>query len=152
MMSFNPKKVFSRILSYLKILGKEIESIDEDKFAILIKEKIDGGTHRILVQLYTSGWISTRALLVRNETLNRLGGSSCLVLRYLLQTSYRAAEFKFAMDEMGNIYITEDIHISALTFDAFDEEYHAIPAAIKEFKERIKPEIERLIATDFEIV
>ena len=138
------ERIFSRVLFYLKILGKNIIQIDKEKLFVKVEEKINKRKIEIDIGLVPPFWVIMRAKLLDGAEIERLGGSAYIVFRELLKISFKSAEFKFAMDDTANIYITEDIHFDALTFDVFDEEYHAIPAAAKTFYEKLYPEIKDL--------
>ncbi len=146
-MSLSTEGLYQRIKFYLSLLKKNIIYEDKEKFIIAVEEKVDGKPIVVTVVFLQPVWIHIRAKLIDGSEMEKLGGSRYIIYRELLKVSFRSAEFKFAMDDQFNIYITEDIHVAALTFDVFEEEYNAIPAAYKSFYEQIYPEMKTLAET-----
>jgi len=144
-MSVSPEKIFDRLLNYLSLLKRKIIRVDREHFVIMVEETVDNKKITIMIGLSPPFWVVMRAKLVDGSEIEKLGYSAYIVYREILRLSFRSAEFKFAMDDQKNIYITEDIHFAALTFDVFDEEYYAIPAAFKTFHEKIYPEIKEIV-------
>lgn len=138
------ERIFQRILFYLKILEKKIINVDPKNLVIIVEEVVDNKKLPIQIHLSPPHWVVMRAKLIDGSEIRRIEGSEFIIFRELLRYSYKSAEFKFSLDDEYSIYITEDIHFSALTFDVFDEEYHAIPAAAKLFWEKVFPEIKTL--------
>lgn len=146
-MSILTERLYPRIKFYLSLLKKKIIYEDREKFIINIEEKIDNKPLIVTVVYLPPVWIHIRAKLIDGSEMRRLGGSKYIIYRELLKLSFKSAEFKFAMDDQFNVYITQDIHIAALTFDVFEEEYNAIPAAYKVFHKEIYPEMKSLAET-----
>ena len=143
-MSFSVDRLFDRVLFYLKLLGKKVVEVNKEKYFVKVEERVNKKRIEITIALVPPFWVTMRGKLLDGEEIRKLGGMAYIVYRELLKLSFRSAEFKFAMDDEYNIYITEDIHFAALTFDVFDEEYNAIPAAAKTFYDRLYPEIKQI--------
>ncbi len=147
-MSLPTDRLYQRIKFYLSLLKKKIIYEDEKKFIITVEERVNNEPLVVTVLYLPPVWIHIRAKLIDGSEMEKLGGSRYIIYRELLKLSFRSAEFKFAMDDQFNIYITEDIHIAALTFDVFEEEYNAIPAAYKTFHETIYPDMKALAESE----
>jgi len=146
-MSISTERLYQRIKFYLNLLKKKIIYEDKEKFIITVEERVDDEPLVVTVVYLPPVWIHLRAKLIDGSEMEKLGGSKYIIYRELLKLSFRSAEFKFAIDDQSNIYITQDIHIAALTFDVFEEEYNAIPAAYKTFHKEIYPEMKNLAET-----
>ncbi len=134
-------EAFEKVLKYLNWMKREIIDVSKDDRVILVLEKIRGYEDKVkvLIKVFNENWLGMMAMLLSREDIRRLGVEERILLQQLLKLSFNAAEFNFALDPEGNVLIKEDIHLAALSFDVFEEEYFAIPSAIKAFREKVLP-------------
>ncbi|MHA1608755.1 MAG: hypothetical protein ACTSX9_08550 [Candidatus Njordarchaeales archaeon] len=144
-------KGFEKVRFYLELMGKKIVDIDERNLVMLIEEVVNGDKIPIEIQIAKPGWVVIRSILMSGDEVQKLVGSTHILYRELLRLSFRFPEFNFAMDDSYNIYIVHYIFLGALSFDVFEEEYHAIPAAYQRFKNAVYPEIKRIMEEEQKI-
>lgn len=134
-------EAFEKVLKYLKWMGREIVDVSKEDRVVILLEKIKGYDDKVkvLIKIFNENWLGMMAILLTKEDMKKLGIEEYKLLQQLLKLSFNAAEFNFALDPEGNILIKEDIHLAALSFDVFEEEYFAIPSAIKAFRDKILP-------------
>ncbi|MBS7287867.1 MAG: hypothetical protein KIH01_03755 [Candidatus Freyarchaeota archaeon] len=129
--------VRDRIAFYLKLMNLSFEWSEEHN-AFLVPYMISGHKHVVVVS-WSENWIIIRTGIMMKEEVPQ--GYKEELYRKLLQANHDYYEFAYDMDEEGNIGISEDIFIPALTFDVFWEEFNVIPLAVKYFWERIIPSL-----------
>ena|GEM_PF-6134696 len=130
-------RVKERIAFYLKLMDLNFKWSDEHN-AFLVPYEISGHTHIVVVS-WSDMWVVIRTgIMTKDEVPSRYREE---LYKKLLQANHDYYEFAYDMDDEGNIGISEDIFIPALTFDVFWEEFNVIPLAIKYFWETIIPSL-----------
>lgn len=129
--------VRERIAFYLKLMNLNFEWSEEHN-AFLVPYEISGHRHVVVIS-WSENWVVIRTGIMMKEEVPHSYREE--LYRKLLQANHDYYEFAYDMDEEGNIGFSEDIFISALTFDVFWEEFNVIPLAVKYFWEKIIPSL-----------
>lgn len=134
-MSEESGRIEERIARYLKLMNLKFEWNEKDK-VFLVPYEISGRKH-VVVIFVSNNWVWMRCGIIRREEIPKR--RELELYRVLLQANHDYPEFVFDMDRNGNIGTSQEIYVDALSFDVFEEEFLAIPFAVKYFWEKIAP-------------
>jgi len=128
-------RIEERIAKYLRLMNLKFEWREKDK-VFLVPYKISGRKH-VVVIFVANNWVWMRCGIIRKEEIPRR--KELELYKVLLKANHDYPEFVFDMDKDGNIGTSQEIYVDALNFDVFEEEFLAIPFAVKFFWEKIAP-------------
>ncbi len=127
--------VQDRIKKYLDLLGIKY-NYDTEKNEFGIVYEIEG--HRVYVTISSNEkWIEIMAPLLSKDLVPKDKESE--FYKELLYANHKFAEVCFDVDSEGNIGTSQELLVSALTFDYFEEEFRAVPFAALHFWKNIAP-------------
>ena len=131
--------VEERIAKYLKLMNLKFKW-DEKEGVFLIPYEISGRKHMIVI-FVANNWVWMRCGIIMKDEIPKR--KELELYKMLLQANHDYPEFVFDMDKEGNIGTSQEIYVEALNFDVFEEEFFAIPFAVKFFWEKIAPTLGR---------
>ena len=127
-----------KIEKYLTLMNLKFDWNPELK-AFLLNYRIEGRKYTVIID-WTNNWIVMRAEILPASEVprNRIE----MLCRLLLRANHDLPEVRYDLDEEGNIGTSQQVEIDACLFDVFEEEFYAVPFAIKYFWTDIAPKIE----------
>jgi len=126
-----------RIARYLKLMNIKFKWKEKDG-VFLIPYEISGRKHMIVI-FVADNWVWMRCGIIKKEEIPKR--RELELYKILLQANHDYPEFVFDMDQDGNVGTSQEIYVEALNFDVFEEEFLAIPFAVKFFWEKIAPNL-----------
>ena len=128
-------EIAERIKKYLSLLNVKYE-YDESKNEFNIIYSIEG--HKIIVNIsFNEKWIEIISPMVSNDLVPK--DNLAKFYAELLNANHEFAEVCYDIDNYGNVGTSQELLVSALTFDYFEEEFRAVPYAALHFWKNIAP-------------
>ncbi len=127
--------IHERIMKYLDLLGIKY-NYDERNNQFTIVYDVEG--HRVFVSInINEKWIEIMAPMLSKDLIPQ--DNEVEFYKDLLFANHKFAEVCFDVDADGNIGTSQELLVSALTFDYFEEEFRAVPYAALHFWKNIAP-------------